>query len=373
MREFAGLNTSVILGFYISIVAIGIVGNAIVMYVIASDRKLHRGPLYFLTCVCLMDISKSIFCLPFSIEVVLMDFKWIYSQETCTVLAFSTSFFTVSTAIGLLAIAIDRYLSISSTRFYYKCSHGLVIFSFIIVGWGVAFCLSFPPIFDKIAYRFVLLEMQCTFFHAQYQENETLGYTITFIAILTVTVFLYLRLFLFMRSHRRMTPMFHEPARSSDWTFFGPGANGQALTNLLNGFGSGPNHTQSAYATNNQIHFGRSVNLRVSKNEHLSRLFFATSLTFTCLWIPYFIQSFCKVFNHSTPMPAPFIVFSTVLCNSHVAVCPLVFLLLGSPVRTSLFSRARQWCNKQTYTGVPIRPEEEISRESGIRCVELTV
>ncbi|XP_045166804.1 probable G-protein coupled receptor 85 [Mercenaria mercenaria] len=365
-------NKSIILGSLFSIVSIGFIINVAVIYVIASDRKLHKAPFYFLICNAVMDLSKTVFCLPFVIEAVLSNFQWIYDQKTCTVVAFSNSFFTVSTVIGLLAIVIDRYLSVTAARFYSKCSHGLVNLAVIIVGWGVAFCLSFPPIFEDGAYQFLPIEMQCTFYHMPYRENETLGYTISFVCLLLVIMFLYCRLLLFMRSHRRMAPLYHEPARSSDWAFFGPGANGQALINLLNGFAGGqPNHL-AATARQIQQNFGRVVNLRVIKNEHITRLFFATSLTFLLLWSLYLFQVFVKVFCDSAFLSAKFVLWATMLSYCHVAVCPLACLLFGSPLRTSIFSRLRRWCEERSYTGVS-QNEQESTEPSSVRCIELAV
>ncbi|XP_060581885.1 probable G protein-coupled receptor 85 [Ruditapes philippinarum] len=372
-----GFNQSVILGFLFPIVSIGIISNVVIIYVISSDRKLHKAPFYFLICNSVMDLSKSIFCLPFVIEAVLSDFQWIYDQKTCTVLAFSNSFFTVSTVIGFLAIVIDRYLSVTSVRFYSKCSHGLVNLAVIIVGWGVAFCLSFPPIFEEGAYQYIPSEMQCTFFHLPYRENETLGYTISFVCLLCVIMFLYCRLFLFMRSHRKMAPLYHEPARSSDWAFFGPGANGQALINLLNGFAGGPPNPIAANAQQIQQNFGRVVNLRVLKNEHITRVFFATTLTFLLLWSLYLFQVFVKVFYDYNFLSTRFILCSTMLSFCHVVLCPIICLLFGSPLRTSLFSRLRTWCEKRSYTDVSQNEQQQQQQDntepSSVRCIELAV
>lgn len=167
-----------------------------------------------------------------------------------------------------------------------------------------------------------------------------------------------------------MAPLFHEPARSSDWTFFGPGANGQALINLLNGFAGGPNPL-AAHARNIQQNFGRMVNLRVVKGEHITRLFSAVSFIFISLWIPYLFQAFVKVFNDTLTLAPYFIVISTMLSFSHVAFVPMAFLLLGSPLRGSFFRRTQGMCSGDIYGGVPTSESE--TTESNIRCIELSV
>ena len=364
------LDHSVLLGFLIAILAMGLLGNGIVIYVIACERRLHKAPFYFLVCISVTDLSKAVFCLPFVVATVYNNFTWKYGEQTCTVMAFSNSFLGVATAIGLLAVAIDRYMSASAPRFYSKCSHGLVNLAVILVGWGVAFCLSFPPIFEHGAYKYIADELQCTFNQQPYRNNDTLGYTISFLCVMFVIIFLYLRIFLFFRSRRRMAPLFHEPAQSNNWAFFGPGANGQALINLLNGF-TGPPTAFTTAVRNMHQNFGRVVNLRVLKNEHLTRLFFLSSVVYILLWLPYLFHVFVKVFWDSLNLSQEYIVVAMVLSHGHVAVCPCVYLFLGSPIRDCIFKRFKELRLEHPYMGVS--QNEADTSESNVRCVELEV
>lgn len=351
-EETIWLNQTWIICFLVAVVSVGILGNFLIMYVINSEKGLHRAPYYYLLCISVMDMFKSIFCLPFVIEVVLHNFQWGYKNETCIALAFETSFYTISTAVALVAIAVDRYLSFSATKMYNKCLKVYWNRIVIAVGCGVSFCISFPPVFERGTYKFVPLEMQCTLYHLPYRENKTFGYTVTFVCMLLLTMFLYCRLFHFMRSHRRMAPLTLEPARSRDWTFFGPGTNGQLLANHMNGFLTG---AANPIVTNNHFmlqQVQRRTRDRLGKNNHETRLFFTISVFFIVLWIPYLFQTFTKVFDSELVLPGTFITLSALLSYAHVAVSPLIGLCLGSPIRSAIAAKCQEVLKRKTYHGV---------------------
>lgn len=365
------IDHSAIIGVLVTIVSMAIIGNSLVIYIIISDRKLHRTPFYFVICISVSDLCRATFCIPFLLSTVSHDFKWIYGDTTCLILAFANSFCIYSSSMGLLTIAIDRHLSLTYPRFYKKCTQGSVNIGCILLAWGVAICLSFPPVVEHGAYVFIKQEMQCTLHHLPYRENTTLGYMISLVCIQLTTLFLYTRLFSFLRSHRRMAPLYHAPARSNNWTFFGPGANGQALINLLNGFtGRGMNHFTAAVRNVPQA-FGRVVNLRVIKNEHLTRLFFVSSAIYSVLWIPYLFYIFMHIFRDSFPFSFKYVTVSTILCHTHVAACPFIYLLFGSPLKSSIFGRFKSWHQRRQY-GV-VRQKTSEHPQPTVQCIDLEV
>ena len=346
------LDKGVIVFILATVVCVSIIANMLIIIVINKDKVLHRAPFYYMLCISVMDMFKGIFCLPFVIEVVLHDFQWLYQEETCIALAFETSFYTTCSALGIVAIAIDRYLSLSAAKMYSKCIKVYWNRIVIATSCGVAFCISFPPVFDKDTYKFVSMEMQCTLYHLPYRENKTFGYTVTFVCMLLLTLFLYCRLFLFMRSHRRMVPMAFQPARSRDWTFLGPRTNGQILVNHVNGVFTGPlnpmiSHTQ----TFQNIQQMTTTNISIKHNNE-TRLFFAISASFIVLWIPYLFQSFVKVFRSDVLLPPTFIALSTLSSFAHVAVTPVIGLFLASPIRSSLSIKFKDICQRRRYVGV---------------------
>ena len=365
------IDHSAIIAFLVTIVTMAIIGNIAIFLIIVSDRKLHRPPFYFVLCVSVSDLCRAIFCIPFMISTASHDLEWIYGENTCLVIAFANSFFIYSSSMGLLTIAIDRHLSLTYPRFYKKCTQGSVNIGCILLAWGVAICLSFPPIVEHGAYTFIKQEMQCTLRHMPYKENTTLGYLISQVCIQFSTLFLYTRLFSFLRSHRRMAPLYHAPARSNNWTFFGPGANGQALINLLNGFtGRGMNPFTAAVRNVPQT-FGRVVNLRVIKNEHLTRLFFLSSAMYSLTWIPYLFYSFMRVFKDSYEFSTKYVITATIMCHSYVAISPFIHLLFGSPLKASIFARFKSCHNRHKYGRV--RQTSLDRPEPTVKCIDIEV
>lgn len=365
------IDRSAIIGILVAIISMAVIGNFVVLYVIISDRKLHRAPFYYVVCMSVTDLCRALFCIPFLLLTVSHDFKWIYGDTVCLVLAFANSFCFYSSSVGLMTVAIDRHLSLTYPRFYKQTSQGSVNIGCIMLAWGVAFCLAFPPIVEPGFYKFIRQEMQCALRHLPYRDNTTLGYIISLVCIQITTLFLYTRLFSFLRSHRRMAPLYHAPARSNNWTFFGPGANGQALINLLNGFtGRGMNPFTAAVRNVPQT-FGRVVNLRVIKNEHLSRVFFFSSAMFSLLWIPYLFYVFMQVFRDSFKFSYKYVIISTMLCHSHVAVCPFIHLLFGNPLRESVFGRFKTWHQSHKYGAV--RQSGHENPEPTVKCIDIEV
>nr|KAG5698174.1 hypothetical protein BaRGS_030537 [Batillaria attramentaria] len=225
------------------------------------------------------------------------------------------------------------------------CAAGAVNLVVVLLGWTLAFLVAFPPVVGVGSYAFEVNEGQCTLRHKYFRhDNDTLGFLMVFTGLSLVTLFLYYRIFLALRAHRKMRPLQHEPARSATWTFVGPGANGQAFINWVNGFGAGggggggggggnaahlPNVTRNPPRPN----LARVVSLHVARNQHVTRLFFMMTLTFVGLWLPYQVLSYWRVFGSSAEPSTGFVTVAAWLSYAQVAVCPLVYFLARGPMR----------------------------------------
>lgn len=314
----------------------GALGNAVVISTIAREKRLHKPPFYYLVSFSVADLARSVFCLPFVLTAVIKGSVWTYGRSACTLLAFTNSFFVYSSVFALLAIAVDRHLAVVHTKFHKKRSHGLVNLAVVVLGWGVAFVMSFPPVFGVGTYRFKRHEGQCAFEHRYYKHNDTLGFMLILTIIHMAIIFLYCRIFSFLRNHRKMRPFAHQPARSNNWTFFGPGANGQALINWLNGFQTGPPNPMVNGLQNQGRQIGRVVNIRLARNEHLTRLFFIVTIVFDVLWLPYIAMSFWCIFDQSQRLSSDFETIATWSSYLQVALNPLVYICCNNPFRRAI-------------------------------------
>lgn len=318
------------------IIVVGILGNGSVIYIITRERKLHRPPFYYLISFCVSDISRCIFCLPFVLESIALGSKWTHGSVSCTLIAFANTFFIFSSVMALLAIAVDRHLSIVYAHFHKRRSRGLLNLAVVAMGWLVSFAVSFPPIFGMGTYEFIPEESQCAFQHKRYNKNDTLGFLIVFTGVMASTIFVYIRIFIFLRNHRKMRPLQQEPARSNNWTFFGPGANNQMMINWMNGLPLAPPNQVPTIMQNLNRSSGRVRNLRFRKNEHLSRLFFIVTVVFDILWILYLLQAFVIVFGSDDLLPSTFLSVSAWLTYFQVALCPLIYVCFDNPFRKAM-------------------------------------
>ena len=277
-----------------------------------------------------------------------VNFSFLYIQTTnlthspsppshggaaCNLFAFATSFFVFSSALSLFAVSTDRHVSVVFPKTYRRLAPGHANLVVVAVVWLLAFLISFPPVVGLGEYEFTADEAQCAFKHRHYSHNDSVAPVMAFVAILFLTYFLYFRIFKFLRAHRRMRPLQHQPAQSSSWAFVGPGANGQAFINWLNGYGGQHPIRQNGQRQVQRLNFGRVVNLSTARNEHLTRLFFVLSLVYGLLWLPYIVLSLWRIFGDAQEIPRSFITAAAWLCYAQTALCPPVFFLCKGPIR----------------------------------------
>ena len=314
----------------------GVAGNALVIWSVVRQRHLHRPPFYYLLSLSLTDLSRAAFCLPLVLMTLLQGSVWRHGGSACDLFAFANSFFVLSSGVSLLDIAADRHLSLVYPRGYRRRAGGAVNLVVVLLSWTLAFLVAFPPVVGVGAYAFEESEGQCTLRHKYFRHgNDTLGFLMVFSVVMLLTLFLYYRIFLALRAHRRMRPLEYEPARSATWTFVGPGANGQAFINWVNGFGGThmggrlPNLARNPPRPN----IARVVSLHVARNQHVTRLFFLMTLAFSALWLPYQVLSYWRVFGGTGGIRRGLVTAAAWLSYGQVLGCPVVYFSSRRPPR----------------------------------------
>ncbi|XP_068219368.1 substance-P receptor-like isoform X2 [Palaemon carinicauda] len=97
--------------FYGSISLVAVVGNSLVMWIVATSRTMHSVTNYFIANLALADIIIAVFAIPFQFQAALLQ-RWNLPYFMC---AFCPFFQTVSVNVSiftLTAIAVDRYRAI---------------------------------------------------------------------------------------------------------------------------------------------------------------------------------------------------------------------------------------------------------------------
>ena len=319
----------------------GAVENTIVIYTIVKERHLHRAPYYFIVNVCVADLLRSVLCLPLVLDAVLHGSVWRHGLTGCTLLAFSSTFFTFGAMFALFIVALDRHISIVHHSFHTRRFHGPMCLVVVLSGWGSAFLLAFPPVFGLGTYKFDALQAQCTFQHLYYTDNDTLGFTVIFVAMMALILFVYVRIFIFLRGHRKMRPVVYQAARSSTWAFFGAGGNVLAMNNLLNlgmaraNTNPGPQHQPGQHQPFMAVRY-HGITVHTQRNEHLTRVALCATFLYDISWLPYSVVALWYMFDPHRLVPWLLVTIATWLTYSQVATLPLLYIFCHKPFRQSM-------------------------------------
>ena len=316
---------------------VGALGNIVVIVTVVRDKCFHRPPFYYLVSLAVSDMCRALFCMPFVLASIVQGSVWTHGVTSCTIVGFANTFFVFNSVSALMAIAVDRHLSIIYSQFHRRRSRGLMNLCVILLSWLVSFAVSFPPVFGMGTYTYITEESQCSFKHKQYRQNDTFGFVLVFTAICIGTLILYARIFIFLRKHRRMRPLDRLPARSSNWTFFGPGGNALVQLNMANGLPFPPAQIPTVTQNLSQAS-GSCPQIRVRKNEHLTRLFFIVTILFDCLWSMHLIQSYVIIFCGEAFVPIILRSIAAWFTFVQVCVCPVMFFFSNMRFRKVLRS-----------------------------------
>ncbi|XP_068190538.1 opsin 4xa [Antennarius striatus] len=102
-----------IVAFFVLVIgAVGVTGNALVMYAFFCNKKLRTPPNFFIVNLAVSDFLMAITQSPIFFVNSLYK-KWIFGEIGCKMYAFCGALFGITSMINLLAITIDRYIVIT--------------------------------------------------------------------------------------------------------------------------------------------------------------------------------------------------------------------------------------------------------------------
>lgn len=328
------------------IIAVGGAGNALIIYAFYKKKNLRRPPRFYMISLAGVQGIHTLFCLPFVLTTVLQKLRWRYKDDFCELLAFTNIFCMFGGGFTIFTMAFDRYLATLHSRFHNKKFRGPLCFAIVLMVWALAFLLAFPPVYGLGTYKFLPREGQCTFEHRYYKRNDTLGFMMIFSMLLVFSNLVYLRLFMFLRAHRRMRPILFEPAVSDAWTFFGPGVFGPQARNQwrvahginLVGAPLRPMQNQGIIGMQPMLGGQGRIQLREWKKERMTRFSFTICIAYVILWFPYIVMCYWSTFvpPHERNIPNWFIISTTWLTYFQNAAIPMLYLLLCPTLRKIL-------------------------------------
>uniref|UniRef100_A0A3B3X868 G-protein coupled receptors family 1 profile domain-containing protein n=1 Tax=Poecilia mexicana TaxID=48701 RepID=A0A3B3X868_9TELE len=192
--------------FVIVIGALGIIGNALVMFAFYSNKKLRKLPNYFIINLAVSDFLMAFTQSPIFFVNCLYK-EWMFGDIGCKLYAFCGALFGISSMINLLAISIERYLAITRPlqTMQWGSKRRTIFVIFLI--WFYSLAWSLAPLVGWSSYIPEGLMTSCTWDYVTYTTANR-SYTMmlccfVFFIPLGIIFFCYLRMFLSIRKTGR--------------------------------------------------------------------------------------------------------------------------------------------------------------------------
>ncbi|XP_078080703.1 adenosine receptor A2b [Mustelus asterias] len=160
-----GVN-AVYISLELLIALLAILGNVLVCWAVSTNKNLKTATNYFLVSLAVADIAVGTFAIPFAITISIGMETHFYG---CLFLACFVLVLTQSSIFSLLAVAIDRYLTVSVHLRYKGLITGRRAKLIIAVFWILSFVIGLTPFFGWNRRNEVL--MNCT--NSTHLENNS--------------------------------------------------------------------------------------------------------------------------------------------------------------------------------------------------------
>ena len=105
------LPTTILISLYVVMIVIGLIGNFLVIYVFARNRKMQTVTNSFLVNLAVCDLMVVVICMPFSVAYETYT-NWIYGKSLCKIVSFCQGLSLVASVITLSVISAERFYAI---------------------------------------------------------------------------------------------------------------------------------------------------------------------------------------------------------------------------------------------------------------------
>ncbi|OCT60546.1 hypothetical protein XELAEV_18046570mg [Xenopus laevis] len=143
--------------------ALGLVGNALVIWVTGFHMKKHTCKIWFLN-LAVADIAF-VFCLPLYAVALFTD-KWIFGRYLCKVYHYVSTCNMYASIFIITTLTIDRVLATAKPIWHHKFSSRCICYSTCAVIWIITALSSLPVFFfsDEVTYG---EKVQCKLVNAE--------------------------------------------------------------------------------------------------------------------------------------------------------------------------------------------------------------
>ncbi|XP_045548737.1 melanopsin-B [Salmo salar] len=192
--------------FVVVIGAVGVGGNALVMYAFFSNKKLRTPPNYFIMNLAVSDFLMAITQSPIFFVNCLYK-EWVFGETGCKMYAFCGALFGITSMINLLAISIDRYIVITKPLQALHWTSKRRTSVVIVIVWLYSLAWSLAPLFGWSSYIPEGLMTSCTWDYVT-STPANRSYTLmlcifVFFIPLAIISYCYLCMFLAIRTASR--------------------------------------------------------------------------------------------------------------------------------------------------------------------------
>ncbi|XP_063050289.1 opsin 4xb [Engraulis encrasicolus] len=190
----------------ITIGALGITGNALVIFAFYSNKKLRSLPNFFIVNLAVSDLLMASTQAPIFFINSLYN-EWVFGETGCKMYAFCGALFGITSMINLLAISIDRYLVITRPLETMKSNSKRRTTLAILLVWLYSLLWSLAPLVGWSSYKPEGLMTTCTWDYTTYTISNR-SYTMmlccfVFFLPLGIILYCYVVMFLTIRQASR--------------------------------------------------------------------------------------------------------------------------------------------------------------------------
>ncbi|XP_028319035.1 prolactin-releasing peptide receptor-like [Gouania willdenowi] len=98
-----------IIPFYVLVVAVGVFGNYLLLYVICRSHKMHNVTNFFIGNLAFSDMLMCVTCVPFTLAYAFNPHGWVFGRSMCYLVFLIQPVTVYVSVFTLTAIAVDRY------------------------------------------------------------------------------------------------------------------------------------------------------------------------------------------------------------------------------------------------------------------------
>ncbi|XP_070555433.1 orexin/Hypocretin receptor type 1-like [Ptychodera flava] len=336
------LSTIFLIILYVLVFVAAVMGNTLVIVVVACNAHMRNVTNYFLVNLAVADLLVAIFCVPIQLGYDIYT-NWIYGNTMCKLTGFFQGTSVSISILTLTAMSIERYLAIKHPMRARSISKVNLIRKVIFVIWFSSLSFASPVLYAKNVEHFNLLGKDIYSCKETWPNNTSSTYGMVLFIFLYVLPSIMIFTTYTLIGKRLCT----EEVQIT-----------QSATNL-------PYNHQNR----NHRYYATSV---LRGRRKIARMLLIVAILFVICWLPYNVLQVWKDFHHgdttqnNVQIAISLLPFATLLGHANSALNPIIYSFLHKSFRKH-FKTAFQCGNNRRLPAaskLPNRMRPSISRST---------